>query len=280
MAGIGVLQPNELVLYNAEGEPYFARYSYSFKGLWTTSDSPSAGEIIEKARDEDITGTPLPAQDAPLFGNSLPQTRVVVRRYSEQTGQARIIVEWGVRFGGSGGATAPLVQRSSSVVTTGFNQPYTIFSSGGAFPNLTLSVSYGEREVPRIRTRVRMRNLITIADEDEALEVDQAIENNINKLFNYNGVQRILTGGGYSPFSANQGYVTTVWDRYSPVLEVLEGALIDNTNTATGITTKNLAVQPLGANQVYLPPDPVAGTRAQLITETYEQGNLADLYWL
>lgn len=275
MAVHGVQQPNELILYNADGDPYFVRYSYAFSGIGSASTPAAPGEIITRARAA-TTGVALPAADDEPSGISLPQSRVAVRRYSRNTQQARIIVEWGNRYGGSGGPTPTLVTRSSSVGGVQYDQPFALGFTGGDGDE---SNPYGSRQIERVRTRVQQRNLIT-STGSTVFEIDSAIENNVGKLFNYNGVNRILVGGGFSPISAVQGYVSTVFDRLSPVPGYAAGEIVDFTDPATGIAVQNLAVSALAANQIYKSPTPTAGTAAEPINETYEIGSIADLFWL
>lgn len=272
MAITGVQQPNELVVYKlfssaTDDQIIYARYSYAFAGLGSSGVALSPGEIITVARSP-ATGDNVSLPSADFKINDLSQTRVSVRRYDKQTQQARIVVEWGQRF--SGGGAAPDVQsRSSSVVDVNYIQPYTAILPAVSGP---VNFETRERKIPRVRTRVRIRTLHS--DDADINSLDQLIEENVGKLFLYHNVWRILVGGGYSPFSQTQGYITTVFDRLGAVMGTAERGIIDD------FTGHNLIVHPLAANELYKVPHGSLGTRATPVDESYVEGAIGVLWWL
>jgi hypothetical protein len=277
----GYLQPNEIILYrNGEEDPYFVRQSYAFEGLGTPSEPLTAGQIVAIARAAD-SGTPLPASDAQPDGlPNIPQSKVAVRRYARQTGEARIIVEWGVRGGGGGGGVPALESRSSNVGGTKYRQPFMTLQDFRIDDNVVVGGMpvAGSREITRVRTRVYYRRLVTLT-EGLASAIDSAIADHIGKLFYYNGANRILIGGGYAPYTQTQGYVTTIFDRLAPVRGVLKGDIVDYTDPATAAKSESMPVAELVENQVYKVPTKT-GTEAEPLANTYEEGILFSLFWL
>ena len=273
---VGVQQPNEVVLYRyGDANPYFVRFTYSFENLGSSTNPLDAGQIVAVART--AGGTPLPQAGATATGFPfLPQTKVVVRRYSDRTGEARIVVEWGVRSSRSGGAAPTIESRQSSVAGASYPQPYMVISTlqdEAGSPVVSLP-TVRTRSISRIRIRVQYSKLVTTSG-NTLNSINSRIAANLGKLFQYNGADRILVGGSYSPFSATQGYVNTVFDTLSPVPAVAEGGILSN-----GVDGISKPVDALLQNQVYKQPTG-SGTEAEAFEDTYgEFGELSELWWL
>lgn len=259
----GVRQPNERVLYDpSTNEPFYARYSYAFEGLDGTSGVPlEPGEIVAACRgaQTSATSTPLPPSDQPLFG--MGQTRVDVRRYNRQTGQARIVVEWGTRRS-SFGAAPDVVREETRTLEFETVQPYAIVDRPSANAPVAL-FEEAERTISRGKMRTTIRRLKT----DEANIVDtitRDITANIGNLMRWRGELRIIAGGGFTPINQTQGYATIVLDYMAPVAAVGVGQIVNER------AVENKPVAALAANQVYkLPPSFSYGTEAEPLNVTY-----------
>lgn len=260
MAVTGVRQPNERIIYNPNtDQPYFVRYSYAFEGLGNGTPL-EPGEIIAQCRaaEDSATSTPLPAAGAPEF--DLPQTRVDVRRYNQQTGQARVVVEWGVRAFSSGAGPDVFSERSEAI-SSRMDQPYMLALRSGVSSSTVNEIAV--RQVIRHQLRTTIRKLKT--DEPGLGDtISQNIAANIGKLMPWRGLDRIVVAGGFVPISQTQGYATLVLDFLTPVDAVGEGEIF------TVGDYVNLPVAALTNNQVYFdPPNNATGTEAESLADTY-----------
>ena len=273
MAVTGVRQPNERILYDPTTDlPYYARFSYAFEGLDGSSGTPlEPGEIIGQCRnaEDTSTSTPLPPADDTQF--NLSQKRVDVRRYNRQTGQARIVVEYGVR-NISFGAAPDVTSESNQAMQYNQVQPYML-----ALRSATLS-SIQNEVVRRNIARGRMRSVIKRLKTDEANLIDTITRNiteNLGRLMPWRGYDRIIVGGGFQPISQTQGYATIVLDYMPPVEAVAQGDIVDENDY------KNLKVDALLANQIYVdPPTDAGGTVAEDLLITYRGPVISTFAWL
>jgi hypothetical protein len=268
LAVTGVRQPNERVLYNAQtDEPYYVRYSYAFEGL---SDTLTAGQIIEACRnaEDTSTSTPLPLPDENEVG--LPQTRVDVRRYSRQTGQARIVVEWGIRSF-SGGQAPDVASERSQVIQESYSQPYVVVFNPGLNQDQAETFS---RRINRPRLRTTIRRFKT--DEPNLGDtISGNITDNVGRLMRWRNRDRIIVGGGFQPTTQTQGYAYIILDYLPPVDGVLQGDIFND------VGYENLPVEALGVNQVYkIEPSLAVGTIAELLDVTYKGPALDTFGWI
>jgi hypothetical protein len=270
LAVTGVRQPNERVVYGPQADsPYYVRYSYAFEGL---NDSLTPGEIISQCRNAESSDTsaPLPASTDTEYG--LPQTRVDVRRYSRQTGQARIVVEWGIRSFSSGAAPDVASERSDTIATS-YTQPYTIrFNQTGPIPRMQAEIATRAVSRPRLRTTIRR-----LKTESGGLgdQISQDIANNVGRLMVWRGLDRIIVGGGFQPTTQTQGYAYIVLDYLTPLPGVLAGDIYSEAGY------ENLPIEALVANQVYkIPPDFAVGTQGEDLDETYRGSTLGTFGWI
>jgi len=264
----GVRQPNERVLYGPQADsPYYVRYSYAFEGL---NDSLTPGEIISQCRNAESSDTsaPLPASTDTEYG--LPQTRVDVRRYSRQTGQARIVVEWGIRSF-SGGAAPDVASERSQVIQDDYSQPYVVVFNPGVFQDQAETFS---RRINRPRLRTTIRRFKT--DENGLGDtISGDIADNVGRLMRWRNRDRIIVGGGFQPTTQTQGYAYIILDYLPPVDGVLQGEIVND------VGYENLPVQALGANQVYkIEPSLSVGTIAELLDVTYRGPVLDTFGWI
>ena len=257
-------------MYNAQtDEPYYVRYSYAFEGL---SDTLTAGQIIEACRnaEDTSTSTPLPLPDENEVG--LPQTRVDVRRYSRQTGQARIVVEWGIRSF-SGGQAPDVVSERSETSSTSYTQPFAIsFAQVGPIPRNQSEIATRTVSRPRLRTTIRR-----LKTESGGLgdQISQDIANNVGRLMVWRNLDRIIVGGGFQPTTQTQGYAYIVLDYLPPLDAVAAGDIYSEAGY------ENLPIEALTANQVYkIPPNFTTGTQGESLDVTYRGSTLGTFGWI
>jgi hypothetical protein len=285
----GVLNPNELIIYRPDlngdtNDPAYARFNYSFEGL-PTNPSLNAGEIIAACRAVDVLGTPLPGEGDPPPGFGaleLPQTRVRVLRYHRQTGQARITVEWGVRYSTGGGGAPSLTRIRTVAGGTKIDQPLVIrqmIGTGGTQGPVPDFEVYRvlNRQVPRGIVRETYSKLVTFSGGLTPELISQIGSANYNRQFVYLGTPKILVSVSTTPISSVQGYVNTEFIQYSPVPEVGEADAVDTSENF--LDQVNLSVAALGYNDEYAVPT-TSGTTARLAGDIYAEGNIASMPWL
>ena len=245
MAVAGKLQPNEQVDYATNGEnPSFVRRIYQFTGLGNTSGGAGGTTLLDTeiaVQARTATGDPLPETDFQIIG--LYQTRISVRRYSRARGSATIVVDWGIRYS-PGGAGPDVKRERSRIVDRFYAQPYTVLTNTEDGPVREID----SRQILRPTNRVRIERIRT--DDGTTSGLVDAIMDNIGKMIVWRGKPRVVVGGGFSPFSQTQGYLSISLD-LQPAVDAL---LADEIVKLSGVYG-SLPVEALMVNQQYGVPD-------------------------